>query len=134
MADITGPSEIKFVEQYLRPMADATINFHDNYLIPFQRMWVSQMAVTGGGDYSLFSDSFTGGFSSGLVHDGFSSDHFFKVNGEKVYSAMKAIENASSEIELHKATLIRVAARAPFSTETIDLRQSTTGTGGWIAE
>ena len=134
MADITGPSQVKFVEDYLRPMAEATINFHDNYLIPIQRMWISQMAVTGGGTYTLFNDSFTGGFSSGLVHDGFSSDHFHLMNGDKVWGAMKAIENATAEIEAHKTTLIRAAARKSFSTETIDLRQSTAGTGGWIAE
>ena len=133
-ADITGPSEVKFVQDYLRPISEATINFRNDYLLPLVRIWSSYAAVTGGGGYSLLSDSFTGGFSQGIVYDGFSADHFNKLNGEMVNTISKALIAINTEITVAETDLIRAAARSSFSTETIDLRQSTQGTGGWVAE
>ena len=133
-ADITGTTEVRFVENYLRPLAEATINYHNDYLKPISYMWNSYMSVTGGGSYSYFFDSFTGGFSQAPVSDGLSQDHYHRLVGSTVYTIGAMDNELYGTIESHTAELSRAAARKTIATETIDLRQSTSGTGGWVAE
>tara|TARA_Y100000310_G_C20520552_1_gene733460 strand:+ start:524 stop:940 length:417 start_codon:yes stop_codon:yes gene_type:complete len=134
-ADITGPSEVKFVQDYLRPISEATIDYYNNYLTPFINQWNSSAQVIGlTTDTYTFSDSFTGAFAQGIVNDGFSAEHWFKLTGADVHNAASAISTIQSDIAIFESDLIRAAARGAFSTETIDLRQSTQGTGGWVTE
>jgi hypothetical protein len=133
--DITGPAEVEFIQDYLRPICDATINFRNNYLIPFREQWGSYARATGGdSNYSNFSDSFTAGFSQGVVYDGFSGSHWYKLTGEIVDSIASTLINISEDLDADESHFLRAAARSRFSTETIDIRNAASGTGGWVSE
>lgn len=128
-ANISGPYEVEFVTDYLRPLCEATLDFQANYLRPFSKLWTNSIKNPGSTASIAFSDAFTAGFSADLVNDGFSGSPFFRLTGNTVFIASKLISDFSSEIDSELARITRIAGRNAFTTESFDISRGSTGTG-----